>query len=314
MTMLKLINSKYVISKKLGEGATSDVYLASEYDSTKQFAIKILKGTQQLIEKLFTQEYHMINRVNHPNILNMIQAENGNIQDSLDNITQSYYFLLELAEKGDLLDYVLYPQKGFSESQARYIFSEILFGLKACHDAGVAHNDIKPENIMVDSNYRFKLADFGFASLLEGKNQDGKLTSFKGTPGYQAPEIIKRIPYDGIKSDLFSLAVVLFVLIYAKPPFAQAKQFDLHYQYIAGKKFDTFWKITKVKNKHDISLELKDLLNKLFTCDSQERIDFDGIVNHPWFTNCQPASYEEIQREFNERSSIVLNEKRQEMN
>lgn len=314
MSMLKLLNSKYEILEKLGEGATSEVYLTTEYGSTKQYAMKMLKGTQQLSEKLFTQEYQMVNRVNHPNIISMIQAGNGDIQDALNNITQSYYFLFELAEKGDLLDYVLYPQKGFSESQAKYIFSEILFGIKACHDAGIAHNDIKPENIMVNSDYRFKLSDFGFATLLEGKKQDGKLTSFKGTPGYQAPEIIKKIPYDGIKSDLFSLAIVLFVLIYARPPFAFAKQFDLHYQYIAGKKYDTFWKITKVKNKCDITIELKDLFNKLFACNPQERIDFEEIINHPWFTNCQPASYEEIQREFSERYSIILNEKNKEKN
>ena len=75
------------------------------------------------------------------------------------------------------------------------------------------NRDIKLENMLVDSNFDIKIADFGFAMANEGRDASGTLTSVLGTPGYMAPEMLESQSYSGDKADIFALGVVLFSLV-----------------------------------------------------------------------------------------------------
>lgn len=98
------------------------------------------------------------------------------------------YLVLELAESGELFDYVSLSGR-FSERTARYFFRQLIDGLNYIHMSGYAHRDLKPENIFFDDKFNLKIADFGFASSI-GKN-DGQLLKTKlGTENYMAPEIL----------------------------------------------------------------------------------------------------------------------------
>jgi serine/threonine protein kinase len=95
----------------------------------------------------------------------------------------------------------------------------MLLGLHYLHSQGFAHRDLKPENILLDKNFDVKLVDFGFACPLEGRDGTGFSRSVIGTPGYMAPEILDKQPYQGQVVDLFACGVILFIMLTQHPPF-----------------------------------------------------------------------------------------------
>lgn len=105
------------------------------------------------------------------------------------------------------------------------------------HSRGIVHCDLKPENILVDQNYDLKIADFG----LSLDHKISKLKGKRGTKSYASPEFYESGEYDGIKADLFSLGVILFVMVTNKLPFREATIEDQHYNSIATGKYEFFW-------------------------------------------------------------------------
>lgn len=82
------------------------------------------------------------------------------------------FIVLELASGGELFDFVANSGR-FNEKVARTYFYQLIEALKYLHSAGIAHRDLKPENIMLDQNFNLKVADFGFATSIKGKDNSG---------------------------------------------------------------------------------------------------------------------------------------------
>jgi serine/threonine protein kinase len=194
----------YKLNAKLGSGATAEVYLSSEIENTnneKEVAVKILKKMDKSIQK----EAEILSRINHQNVLRLIKGGQGTFIKKGNCVGEFPYIVLEYAEKGELFNYVYLPKKGFGEDYGRLIFKQIMEGLNACHRAGIAHRDLKLENIMLDRNYNVKIADFGFATFLQGKNNIRSLVrNRKNAPaplGFQryAEIFKKRLCVRGVK-------------------------------------------------------------------------------------------------------------------
>ena len=83
------------------------------------------------------------------------------------------------------------------EDVVRYFFLQYFRGLEHCHIQGVTHRDLKPDNLLIDDKLELKIADFGFSAPFLGKTEIGYQTTYCGTPGYLAPEIIAGKPYLG---------------------------------------------------------------------------------------------------------------------
>lgn len=109
------------------------------------------------------------------------------------------------------------------------------------HTAGVAHRDLKPENLMLTGDYQIKIADFGFAAPIAGRDNSGYLQTQLGTESYMAPEIHLGKPYTGAGVDLFASVIILFIMVSQRPPFNRADINDPHYRLVVGNKADVFW-------------------------------------------------------------------------
>lgn len=143
------------------------------------------------------------------------------------------------------------------------------------HGKGVVHRDLKLENILVDEDLNLKVADFGFATFKNTKN----LKSYKGTMTYMAPEIKIGKTYDGKQIDVFSTAVILFIIVQGIFPFKEAKKDEYYYNLICKGEFQKYWEKTSGSKLSD---DFKDLIIKMFSFEGKDRPTVDEIKNHPW--------------------------------
>ena len=114
---------------------------------------------------------------------------------------------------------------------------------------------------MLDNNFVLKIADFGFAGPVQGRDGSGLCTTMLGTQNYMAPEIHLGQDYEGTKIDIFSAAIILFIMVSEHPPFTAARPDDPFYRCLAAKRSDVFWKThLKEKNQDFYSEGFKDLV------------------------------------------------------
>lgn len=201
-----------MVERQLGYGATSTVYLCRDRQTTNLVAVKVLRA--ELAESLgadrFLREIRLTAGLEHPNIVPVIDSgADGN----------TLYCVLPYMEGGTLRD-LLMASKQLPIERAIDIGGTIARALAYAHAKGLIHRDIKPENILF-GNGRAYLGDFGIARLLHATA--GELTTttgvVRGTPAYMSPEQASgERNYDG-RSDIYSLAAVVYEMVSGMPPF-----------------------------------------------------------------------------------------------
>jgi serine/threonine-protein kinase GIN4/serine/threonine-protein kinase KCC4 len=298
-------NQKIQILQKLGEGFSSNVYICKFQN--KEYAIKILKDNPTS-KNYFEKEISILKKINNNYITNLITYGNSKFEFDKNTISNNYYIILDLGKKGELFNYILYPKKGFSESQTRYIFKQILKGVKSIHDNGIIHLDLKIENIMIDEFYNVKISDFGFS--IDNTNKE-LINIFQGSEKYKAPEIILKKPFIGFYADVFSLGVILFLILTGNYPFKSARKYDICYSNIIKGKIDNYWFLLKKKifgdNDNNLpSEEFRDLFIKMIQFEPNDRISINEILNHPWM-NKDLSTKDDIVNEFKNREHCFNN-------
>ena len=146
--------------------------------------------------------------------MNLIDCGKGPVKIGSKQPETKQYFILDYASKGDLYEYIAFPEKDLKEIYAKLIFRKILEGVQALHTSGICHRDLKMENILLDGGFNPKICDFGYACEIKGEDESGKLKEYIGTPSYAAPELFLHRPYEGVKADIFSLGATLIKLVY----------------------------------------------------------------------------------------------------
>ena len=148
------------------------------------------------------------------------------------------YILMDFAKHGELFD-VIAQTGSFSERVARHYMLELLNAVAYMHEeAEVCHLDLKPQNLLLDENFKLKVADFGFSTSLHGKKA---MSKFRGTAGYMTPQQLAKRRYSGKHADLFAVSVILFMMVTQCQPFEKAEVTDPCYRLIAGNKPKAFW-------------------------------------------------------------------------
>ncbi|MEI6806154.1 MAG: serine/threonine-protein kinase [Myxococcaceae bacterium] len=205
----------YELGEVIGKGAMGSVYKARHIASGRVAAVKILSTEMSSRSDLvarFERESAALSSFRHPNVVA--------IYDS-GSVSTIHYFCMEFVEGTTLRRFL--KNGPLPMAQSLGFVRQILIGLKAAHDRGIIHRDLKPENVLVEENLeRIVLVDFGLAGLLnEAVNPHPNLTRSRvtmGTVNYMAPEQhidAKRV--DG-RSDLYSVAVILYECILGDLP------------------------------------------------------------------------------------------------
>ena len=207
--LLAALSDRYVVDRKLGYGGTGVVYLARDAKLGRPVAIKVLHPdvADRIGVDTFQREVRLTAALQHPHILQVLDS------GSIDGMC--YYITPYLAE-GSLHDLIERDGRLSSETGVR-IATDVLEALDLAHAQGLVHCDLKPENILL-SNGHAVLADFGIArsSFRAGPKADSYVS---GSPAYMSPEqAAGESRLDG-RSDVYSLACVVFEMLAGIPAF-----------------------------------------------------------------------------------------------
>ncbi|KAH9547401.1 hypothetical protein CY35_11G032700 [Sphagnum magellanicum] len=215
--------NELTIGKKLGEGAFGKVYQSCWKDT--KIAIKVLKRNGSLNEgakKSFVSEVRTLGSIQHINLVHLL----GYCIEGLKHMLVYEYIsnssLDTWLKKDNLLDW----------DRRVCIIIGVAQGLAHLHKCNpiILHLDIKPQNILLDQDYTPKLADFGLAKILDGKDEDVIQLASKSTPGtlgYMAPEILEK-KQASTKSDVYSFGVLLIQLLNGSPFILDGNEVYLH--------------------------------------------------------------------------------------
>jgi len=218
---------KYHVIRKLGEGATSSVYLCEDPFNQRQVAIKrvhpeALRDTERghLFRKLFVAEASLAGKLAHPHI--------AQIHDAVTEEDEKY-IVMEFVE-GSTLEKYCDPQALLPVKTVVEIIFKCTRALDFAHKAGVTHRDIKPANIMVvgGSDFDIKVTDFGAA--ISTSSQTTQVAGI-GSPAYMSPQQVKEHPLDH-RTDIYSLGVLMYQMLTGQLPFQASNNFSMIYQIV----------------------------------------------------------------------------------
>jgi hypothetical protein len=210
-----LILSRYKILRPLGKGGMGAVFLAEHAVMRRQVAVKILppdraKNTVDL--ERFYREGRAAARLDHPNIVHVFDiAEAGGV-----------HFMVMEYVPGVTLQEMMDSEGALPVSRAADYVAQAAVGLQHAHEAGIVHRDVKPANLILDTQGVLKILDMGLARSFEG-DSDGLTQKFDpntmvGTPDYISPEQALNRKFDP-RSDVYSLGGTLFALLTGRVPF-----------------------------------------------------------------------------------------------
>jgi len=203
----------YELIEQLGQGGMGVVYKARHRHFDEIYAVKMLWqqfGSNPTVLKLFLNEAKLLRTLSHPNIVG--------VSDIFD-YEGNYYIVMEFVEGRTLSEIIKKEVGPIRRSRAVNLFKQMLEGMAYIHSHNppIIHRDLKPPNILITSDDRVKIADFGIAKVLEAGQ--GASTVVKGTPVYMSPESIINPSSVDIRTDVYSLGMTFYEMLCAKTPF-----------------------------------------------------------------------------------------------
>ncbi len=210
----------YRVTDQIGKGGMGVVYRAHDMALDRTVAIKILPGHlsgDEEFVKRFVREARSAARLDHPNIVQVFQA--GRMVSEGAGGGPGPCFIAMQYFDGQPLSDLISDEGRIEPARALNVARQVAEALAAAHAAGIIHRDIKSSNILVASDDRVKVADFGLATCIAGEGRRITQTgAYLGTPEYSSPEQCEGAELDG-RSDIYSLGVVLYEMLTGRVPF-----------------------------------------------------------------------------------------------
>jgi 5'-AMP-activated protein kinase catalytic alpha subunit len=258
----------YLIYDLLGSGTFAKCYTGMHIPTNERVAIKVIDKRElyedELNKNRLLSEIEILKKIRHKNIIKLYE---------IMETPSSIYLVMEYCNTGELFDYIV-SKDVLSEKQACVFFQNIIDALSYLHSLNIAHRDVKPENILLDTTSKTincKLIDFGLSKEYE-KNK--LLQTPCGTSSYAPPEMHRNEKYDGILSDVWSSGVLLYSMVCGFLPFNERNEEDNVKNILKG---------NYSFPEDELSPELIDLIKHLLDTNTKTRYNLQQIKKHPWF-------------------------------
>jgi eukaryotic-like serine/threonine-protein kinase len=219
----QVLARRYEVVRRVGVGGMADVYLAEDTQLGREVALKILHpqyaGDASFVER-FRREALAAAKLQHPNIVQIYDSgQEGDFN----------FIVMEYVEGRSLKDY-LSNEGPLDIPEATHIAREVLTALAFAHRSGLVHRDIKPGNILMSSDGKVQVTDFGIARAEAGSTMT-QTGTILGTAYYLSPEQAQGHPLDG-RSDIYSLGVVLYEMLTGRRPFEGDSPVSIAYKHV----------------------------------------------------------------------------------
>ena len=204
------VNDRYEILKTIGEGGMANVYLAHDTILDRDVAVKVLRGDLAEDEKFvrrFQREAISASSLSHPNIVEMYDVGEDNGQ---------YYIVMEYIS-GKTLKSLIKKRVYLTMPEVIDIMMQLASGIAHAHDSYIIHRDIKPQNVMIVDDGMVKITDFGIATAMNAIDAT-QTNSVMGSVYYLPPEQANGTG-STLKSDIYSLGILMYELLTGKVPF-----------------------------------------------------------------------------------------------
>lgn len=248
-------------------------------DMPKQVAVKLIKNSSipegsETETKLF-REINSLRVLTHPNIVRLEEVIRNDTHIGI---------VLEYASGGEFYKYIQ-EKKRLKESEGCRLFAQLISGVQYMHSKGMAHRDLKLENLLLDRFENLIITDFGFVNEFQpGKNELMKTSC--GSPCYAAPElVVSSRPYSARKADLWSCGIILFAILAGYLPWdddsnnPDGDDIAKLYMYITQ---------TSLKFPEYITPVPRDLLRRILVPNPKHRLNMDQVYQHQWLKSHRP--------------------------
>ena len=275
----------YKYGRLIGQGAFGKVnlglnVLTGRVVAIKSFNKKNLDSPNNEHMKKIIYETNLMRKLNHPNITKILEM----FEDE-----KYILIIMEYINGGNLFSFVKKRRK-LTEKISKFLFKQIILGIKHIHSQNIVHRDVKLENILIDLNNTIKICDFGIGRILS--SPDELIHDQCGTPMYMAPEILscsKEIGYKGFPVDIWSAGIALYIMLSGSLPFSVKNENDSFLDGNNNKKKNMALRKAIINNEpkkiEKISDKARDLLHGLLNKDPNKRLTCDEILKHPWLNS-----------------------------
>ena len=281
---------EYIINQTLGIGTFSKVKLGINKYTKEKVAIKLLeknKITEKSdLERIF-REMSIVKTLNHPNIVKT--------HEIFDN--EKYYFMImDYCPGGELFDYIANKIR-LNEEESSFFFYQIINAVEYIHSKGIVHRDLKPENLLLNDKNKLKIIDFGLSNYFFPDSEKNLLKTPCGSPCYAAPEMVSGNNYNGFKTDIWAIGIILYAMLVGYLPFEDNDN-DILFQKIleCDLEFPDFLSNLSI-----------DIITKILNVDSDKRNTIQDIKKHMFYLNGKKVYQNVFGNEIND--NLINNEK-----
>ena len=262
----KIGNYSFSFQASIGHGSFSNVYLGVDPDSNP-VAIKVIdkkKINHEYYAGLLNNEIKAMKKLVHKNIVRLFDVLHTN---------NNFYIVTEFCSGGDLSK-ILEKKQKLPINEALKIFRDILEGFKEMNSHCIIHRDIKPPNIYISEGI-YKIGDFGFAKVVNGLYEEIR-TPLIGTPLYTPPQCLQEYPYSS-KCDIWSLAIVLFEMVFGRTPWNAQNHLELVMKY--------YQQPLMFPDQPNVPSFVYDFIKRAVVINEQQRISWEELFAHQIYSS-----------------------------